>query len=423
MRKNINKLIAFAIGISVMSGSAIPVFAADTTITSTNTSSTTATIAAQNTSTNTVVSGQVKTKPVLTLEAAIDAGLINSSQLGLQIKKVKLEEDKLDIQDELDDSGYLYDSQELAVKQEKEKKEFLEDQIAQDITNQYNDIVAKEKELNKLKKEIDIKAKELNDNKLRKNLGLITSIDMKSEEIKLQTSKNGQKDKENKLKNAKDYFNVLTGSDLNKYTLEQDAKYEVFKITGSIDTYFDDVIEKYLRYNKESLKLTRDYINDHKVSRPDKDEDAPSKDSYTSTGENGETSFDSGSYAAAVQAYESRWKTYGDYLDQKYNISKGQVSLDDSKKNLKKGLKESYASLLDLENSINVMKSNLEVNNKQLSVAKLKNDMGLITRTEYNKQVLANDELDTNLRTLIDNYNKLKKNIQKPWLMGNSTGV
>jgi hypothetical protein len=423
MRKNINKLIAFAIGISVVSGSAIPVFAADSTITSANTSSTIATTTAQNTNANTVISGQVQTKPVLTLEAAIDAGLTNSLQLGLQIKKVKLEEDKLDIQDELDDSGYLYDSQELAVKQEKEKKEFLVDQIAQDITNEYNDIVAKDKELNKLKRDIDIKTKELNDNQLRKNLGLITSIDMKSEEIKLQTSKNGQKDKENKLKNAKDYFNVLTGKDLNKYTLEQDAKYEVFKITGSIDTYLDDVIEKYLRYNKESLKLTRDYVNDHKVSEPDKDEEAPSKDTYTSTGEDGKTSFDSGSYAAAVQAYESRWKTYADYLDQKYNISKGQVSLDDSKKNLKKGLKESYTSLLDLENSINVMKSNLEVNNKQLSVAKLKNDMGLITKTEYNKQVLANDELDTNLRTLIDNYNKLKNNIQKPWLIGNSTGV
>ena len=31
MRKNINKIVAFAIGISVMSGSIIPVFAADTT--------------------------------------------------------------------------------------------------------------------------------------------------------------------------------------------------------------------------------------------------------------------------------------------------------------------------------------------------------------------------------------------------------
>jgi len=31
MRKNINKVVAFAIGISVMSGSIMPVFAADTT--------------------------------------------------------------------------------------------------------------------------------------------------------------------------------------------------------------------------------------------------------------------------------------------------------------------------------------------------------------------------------------------------------
>ena len=33
----------------------------------------------------------------------------------------------------------------------------MEDQIAQDITDKYNDIVAKDKELNKIKKEIEIK--------------------------------------------------------------------------------------------------------------------------------------------------------------------------------------------------------------------------------------------------------------------------
>ena len=38
MRKNINKLVAFAIGVSIMSGSVIPAFAADTTTTTQNTS-------------------------------------------------------------------------------------------------------------------------------------------------------------------------------------------------------------------------------------------------------------------------------------------------------------------------------------------------------------------------------------------------
>ena len=148
MRKNINKLVAVAIGVSIMSGSAIPAFAAGTATTN-NTS-------AQNTSTITSVQVPEKTKPVLTLKNAIAAGISNSDTIALQVKKINLEEDKLEMADEFeeaddsDDNEYQKDKQELAVRQEKENKENLEDQIAQLITDQYNNIVAKDKELNKL---------------------------------------------------------------------------------------------------------------------------------------------------------------------------------------------------------------------------------------------------------------------------------
>ena len=69
MRKNINKLVAFAIGISVMSGSAIPALAADAT-TSDNSSTTVA--ATQNSSTN--VQAQTG-KQLLTLDDAIKAAI------------------------------------------------------------------------------------------------------------------------------------------------------------------------------------------------------------------------------------------------------------------------------------------------------------------------------------------------------------
>ena len=46
---------------------------------------------------------QVKQKPVLTLKNAIDAAINNSGKLALKSKEIKLYEDKLDIQDELDD--------------------------------------------------------------------------------------------------------------------------------------------------------------------------------------------------------------------------------------------------------------------------------------------------------------------------------
>jgi hypothetical protein len=119
MRKNINKLIAFAIGISVISGSSISVFAAENAkdnSTNVNTSVTATTNSANNTTTtnnNTTnsnstgviyVQNQVKQKPVLTLKSAIDAAISNSDKLALKSKEIKLYEDKLDLQDELDDN-------------------------------------------------------------------------------------------------------------------------------------------------------------------------------------------------------------------------------------------------------------------------------------------------------------------------------
>lgn len=416
MRKNINKLVAFAIGVSIMSGSVIPAFAAGTTTTN-NTS-------AQNTSTITSVQAHEKSKPVLTLKNAITTGLSNSDRIALQGKKIKLEEDKLDMADEFedaddsDDNEYSKDKQELAVKQEKENKENLEDQIAQLITDQYNNIVAKDKELNKLKKEVEIRTKEFKDTELRKKLGIKTSIEMKTEEIKIETLKNTVKAKENELKNIKDYFKVLTNADLSKYALVQDADYEVFRINGSVDKYLDKVLDKYYRYEKQSSELLKDYLKDNKVDKPD---DKPDKDNYSDTTDADGNVVKSANdkYNSALASYNNEVIQYQTYLEQRYGSSAAAVGLEEKRKSDKKILNESYASLLDLENKINVMKSSTAVDNKQLSIAKLKYDMGLITKTEYNKQVLSLDkeDLEVTLRTYIDNYNKLKNNIQKPWLI------
>ncbi|AWK50534.1 hypothetical protein DIC82_05565 [Clostridium beijerinckii] len=404
MRKNINKLVAVAIGVSVMSGSIMPVFAADST------SQKTATVK---------TSTQAKIKPVLTLSDAIDAGISGNDKINLQIKKINLEKDKLDIQEDIDDDGYLYDSQEVKVKQEEQNKDFLEDQISQNITNLYNDLVTQEKNLDKLKKQIEIKTKEINDAHLKQSLGLITSIDMKSSQIELDTLKNNETKAENKLKNSQDYLKVLTSKDLNNYVLEQDADYEVFRINGSVDNYLDKVVEKYCEYDKDSSDLLKDYIKDLKSNDIDVPQQSEFSDEVASVvGVNGEK-VGTVTTETANEKYQNAVASYKTFLETKYNSSAASVGVEEKKKSYKKILNESYTSLLDLENQINVMKSNIEVNNKNLRNAKLKLDLGLLTKTQYNSQVLANGDLETNLRTLIDNYNKLKNNIQKPWLINN----
>ncbi|OOM75600.1 outer membrane efflux protein [Clostridium puniceum] len=425
MRKNINKLIAFAIGISVISGNAITAFGEEdvqnntTTINETTADTTnTGVIYVQ----NQVKKDQVTQKPVLTLQESIDAAINNSDKLALKSKEIKLYEDKLDIQDELDDiqdnddNDFPYDKLELTVDQTKEQKDYMEDQIAQDITNKYNDLITRNNEIDQIKKQLEIKTIENGYVKLKKDLGLATEIEIKNADVEFQKLKNSEKAKEDQLKNAQDYFKILTEKDLNNYSLQEEQEFEAFKINKSQDEYFDNVIDKYYKYDKKIFELTKDNLDDNKVHRPSSS-DKPDKDDFKSSDENGNQVFDSEGYAKAEREYENSFTDYGTYLQNKYNLSSSKVSLEENKKNLKKGLKESYAKLIDMENSINVAKSNIEVKNNELSIAKLKYDQGLITKIAYDKQVIDNDTLETDLRTSINDYNTLKNQIQKPWLL------
>lgn len=423
MKKNINKLIAVAIGISVMSGTSITALAADTTTTNTSTTTVASTNTTVQSGSNIIdVQNQVKQKTILKLDDAIDSAIRNSAKLALQSKQIKLYEDKMDIQDQLndidgsDDNDFPYDKLEVLEKQTKEQKEYTKDQIAQDITTKYNSLIDKEKALDKLKKQIQIRTKQINDTNLKKSLGLATSIDVKNAEIDLEKLKNSQKLKENQLKNSQDYFQVLTGKYVSQYSLEDTQPFEPFRITGSVDAYFDGVIDKYKKYDKKLLELTKDNLKDNKVDKPDSN--APKKSDYE------DTLNDDGSVAiSAEQKYEKEknsyigeWTSYGSYLEQKFGYSTDVYTLNETKKGLKNGLKESYANLLDMENGIKVMQTNIGVKNKELANSKLKYDMGLITKTDYNNLILDNDELENTLRTTVNSYNILKNQIQKPWI-------
>ena len=405
MRKNINKLVALAIGVSVISGSIIPVFAADTTSINTTDSTTV-----------TSTSVQAQTKQVLTLDDAIAAGIANDSTIVLEIKNINLQEDKLDIQDDINDNGYDYDNQELVVKQEKQKRDFMEDEVAQKITDKYNDLIAQSKSLEKIKKQIEVETKKLSDVKLQKSLGLVTSINLSQAEINIQTLKNSEVNAENKLKNSQDYLAVLTGKDLNKYVLDGNTNYEVFRIDGSVDEYLDNIIDKYLEYDKESYDLFKDHYNDDLKNTLQ--DTLPDKDSLNSDPTDGSVT----NPQTKDQKYQKAIESYKAYLDAKFGVVGKSVELSEKKKSYKQILNAYYTTLLSLENNINVLKANIELSNKQLSIAKLQADLGLITKTQYNSQVVASEDLDINLKGLIDSYNKIKNSIQKPWAISASSG-
>ena len=448
MKNNIKNIIAFGIVASIMNSSIVPVFATEN-ISTENLNTSKAAQTYTNSGENISVGQGIQNtgnKKTLKLNDAINAAINNSDKFALKSKEIKYYRDKQELQEKSTDFNkslatnkysddvydYPYDKLELQEKPTKQSRDFMEDQIASDITNKYNDMVLKEIDISKTKRNLELKKNDLTYLKGKLSLGMATDNQVADAEIELRTLHDDITAKENSLDNNKAYFKVLTDLDLkNAYKLDYEMNYIKFKIDGSVDDYINDKIDKYLKYDTEMLKLTKEYMKDLKDEgvKDVMDEDAPKapdKSNYISADATGTPAFDSGSYALSLigyqqkqQEYLNKLNVYSQYLDGKYDVAKAQVKLDDSKKNLKNGLKESYSTLIDLENNIDRLKEQVISTNTKLRFAKAQVDMGLMLQNDYDKQVIASEELDTGLRKLVYAHNNLRDSIEKPWILSN----
>ena len=431
MKKNISLLIALALSVSLAGGNCISVSAIEKSDFNVSTSN------------NIGVS-------VITLDRAIDAAISNSDSLKLKSKEIKYYKDKLKLQeysndfyeyindDDIDNEllEFSYDKLEIQKDQSEATKNFLKDQITADITDKYNAIILKEIEIENLKKSFEIKNNELYYLKAKVQIGKAKSNDLEDKEIEVKSLKDSITAKENSLSINKEYFGVLTNLNTSNCIFDRSVNYNKFKIDGSIDNYIDEKLDEYLHYNEEILNLTEDTFNEVKDDGVDDilDEDPPSvpdKAKYvsTETDENGKptASFNYGGYALGMMEYQSKIESYikhlqryESYLDGKYSIDEGKVKLEDSKKKLKNGLKESYAALLDLENTIDNLSDTVNSTNKKLEFAKASVENGLMTENDYNSKVLSAKDLESNLRKLVNTHDKLKNNIEKPWTLSSN---
>lgn len=421
MRNNLNKVIAFAIGVSVITGNVVPVIAAETKVTYIN--------EVQNNKSN--------SKPILTLNDAVNAAINNSDTIKLYDKKItmlnKVKKDNEKLEEVAKDNNkmdsttqdYLEDSRELELKSVKRDRDRYIDKLTRDITTKYNDLVTCQKKIDKARRDLEVSQKDLDDYELKVSLGLSTELEKDSYEIKIISSKNDIQKQENELKNAQDYFKQLTNKDVSKYSLVEDIEYNKFTIDESVDDYFDEIIESYMEYDEENIKLNKDYLDDNKPEEVVKPSGSvPNKDDYKD--ENG--TVDRDEYEKAISAYNKKWTDYTDYLSKhidylknKYKLAEGQVNIEDAKKNLKNGLKSLYAAALDLENNIDLLGKSMELTNSKIKLSKVQYDLGLITQNQYNKECNSAIEIEINMRNLIDNYNKIIDQIEKPWLISQNS--
>jgi hypothetical protein len=427
LKKRLNKIVAFAIGISVMSLSVVPAFGKDIT---------------QNANNVSTVQTKANQKPVLTLAEAIKAAINISEVLELDEKKINYMDKINDINEKIDDNPQLIgkaeidmpesrkdfnkDTRDIKLKQCKEQKDFDEDKLIQKVTTIYNNIVTSQMKIEEEKRQIELKTKELSIAKVKNASGVITELDLNGDELKIEDLKDKLKSNENGLKDVEYNFEILTGKDIAGYSLEQDIEFNKFKVDGSIDDYLDEVVEKYLKYSTKLIELNKDYFNDKDNKVEDvKDEDKPSdkKPTLDTTGDNTAGINNYAEYQSKLDGYYQKREMYTfklsmrlAYLNAKLGTYEGETNLNEAKKQFKEQLRTFYTNLVTMEDNINLLKKNIVLTNKQLSILKVKYDDGLITKTDYDNQVVNSEDLDIQLRNAIDRYNTLKEQIQKPWI-------
>ena len=409
VKKNINKLIAIGIGLSVIVGNVSPVLATETI---------------RDSKINTISGASENSLKILTLDKAIEAGLNNDDQMKILSSNLNYYKDLQDYYDEADnDNGE--DQNDVNIDSAKQSKEFRKDAVEYEITNLYNSIVLAEKQVEYQREIVNNEGTKTNNMKLKYNKGLIDSVSMSKQEASLKTEKDTLQAKINSLNDLKEKLKLATGINVNNYTFDDRLNYEKLKLDGDLESYIDDKISIITKYDRELADLLEDAVDDMKdddlddLEMPDKDKfyNIPKTDSEGNVIGN---DFNTTEYNTARDNVLSAYKGY---LDAKNGSESASAGVNIKEKTYKNMLRSNYSNILAMEDGIDQLITNIDIANKSLANTKLQYQLGLMTTNDYNTAATGYRQLDISLRQTLNQYYQLKIVFEKPWAVSSSSSA
>ena len=405
MKKNINKLIAIGIGLSVIVGNVSPVLATETI---------------RDSKINTISGASENSLKILTLDKAIEAGLNNDDQMKILSSNLNYYKDLQDYYDEADnDNGE--DQNDVNIDSAKQSKEFRKDAVEYEITNLYNSIVLAEKQVEYQREIVNNEETKTSNMKLKYNKGLIDSVSMSS----LKTEKDTLQAKINSLNDLKEKLKLATGINVNNYTFDDRLNYEKLKLDGDLESYIDDKISIITKYDRELADLLEDAVDDMKDDDLD-DLEMPDKDKFYNIPKT-----DSDGNVIGYDLNEEAYNTakngalaaYKGYLEAKKGSESASAGVNIKEKTYKNMLRSNYSNILAMEDGIDQLITNIDIANKSLANTKLQYQLGLMTTNDYNTAATGYRQLDISLRQTLNQYYQLKIVFEKPWAVSSSSSA
>ena len=409
MKKNINKLIAIGIGLSVIVGNVSPVLATETI---------------RDSNINIISGAAENSLKILTLEKAIEAGLNNDDQMKILSSKSNYYNDLQDYYDEADNENGE-DQNDVNINSTKQSKEFRKDGVEYEITNLYNSIVLAEKQVEYQREIVNNEGTKTNNMKLKYNKGLIDSVSMSKQEASLKTEKDTLQAKINSLNDLKEKLKLATGINVNNYTFDDRLNYEKLKLDGDLESYIDDKISIITKYDRELADLLEDAVDDMKDDDLD-DLEMPDKDKFYNIPKT-----DSDGNVIGYDLNEEAYNTakngalaaYKGYLEAKKGSESASAGVNIKEKTYKNMLRSNYSNILAMEDGIDQLITNIDIANKSLANTKLQYQLGLMTTNDYNTAATGYRQLDISLRQTLNQYYQLKIVFEKPWAVSSSSSA
>ena len=409
MKKNINKLIAIGIGLSVIVGNVSPVLATETI---------------RDSNINIISGAAENSLKILTLDKAIEAGLNNDDQMKILSSKSNYYKDLQDYYDEADNENGE-DQNDVNINSTKQSKEFRKDGVEYEITNLYNSIVLAEKQVEYQREIVNNEETKTSNMKLKYNKGLIDSVSMSKQEASLKTEKDTLQAKINSLNDLKEKLKLATGINVNNYTFDDRLNYEKLKLDGDLESYIDDKISIITKYDRELADLLEDAVDDMKDDDLD-DLEMPDKDKFYNIPKT-----DSDGNIIGYDLNEEAYNTakngalaaYKGYLEAKKGSESASAGVIIKEKTYKNMLRSNYSNILAMEDGIDQLITNIDIANKSLANTKLQYQLGLMTTNDYNTAATGYRQLDISLRQTLNQYYQLKIVFEKPWAVSSSSSA
>ena len=203
-----------------------------------------------------VLAQEATEKKALDIEQAVNSAISKDDILAQYSRSIEVyEEQKKAVRDL---SSAMYNEKKLLISETEQNKQYRQDVIRKQVTEQYQNIALLQKNIDLLKRQITLSETQVKQAEIKKKKGLVDELIYEKTLQELETIKVTKEQTEKNLEDAKKSFLKSTHLNIEQYTLIVDDTYVPFVLEGNINSYASKMATKLAKYIEERVQLNEE---------------------------------------------------------------------------------------------------------------------------------------------------------------------